>query len=156
MARIRITSGVDVAAPPARAWAVVTDFARNPEWQGGMRTCTWLTSPPLAVGSRYHQEAVFLGRTITTTFEVVALDPLGAAGPGGSVTIDSVESTFPLTVTRAVVPTASGCRVTADVAGEPTGVLGWFGPLVARLVKRSVDADYRRLRSVVEEGGATG
>lgn len=155
MGTIRITSGTDVAAPADRVWDLVTDFARNPEWQGGMRSCTWLTEPPVAVGSRYQQEAGFLGRTITTTFEVVALDRPGMVEAGedfgaGTIGIASVVSTFPLRITRMVVATPAGCRVTADVAGEPDGVLGLLSPVVRPLVQRSVDRDYARLRALVE------
>lgn len=146
---IRITSGVDVAVAPHRAWDVVADFARNPEWQAGMRSCAWLTSPPVRLGSRYQQEARFLGRPITTTFEVVALDEPGDDGHG-SITISSVASTFPLEVTRTVAPTPRGCRIGADVAGRPNGWTAWLGPLLSRMVQRSVDGDYRRLRSLLE------
>ncbi|MBY5161040.1 SRPBCC family protein [Salsipaludibacter albus] len=147
---IRIASGVDVAVAPQRAWDVVADFARNPEWQAGMRSCTWLTPPPVRPGSRYQQEARFLGRPITTMFEVVALDEPGDDGHG-SITISSIASTFPLEITRTVAPTPRGCRIGADVAGHPDGWTAWLGPLLARMVQRSVDGDYRRLRSLLED-----
>lgn len=149
MGDVRISSGVDVAVPPEQAWAVIADFARNPDWQGGMESCTWLTEPPVTVGSRYQQEARFLGRTITTTFEVVALDEPGEQGRA-SITIHSIVSTFPLQVTRTVEPAADGCHVGARVAGQPSGWMGWFGPVMAAMVQRSVDADYRRLRELLE------
>lgn len=144
---IEITSGVDVAVPAEVAWAVIADFARNPEWQSGMESCRWLTDPPIAIGSRYEQQARFLGRTISTTFEVVGLD---GGVDRSSVTIDSIVSTFPLTITRSVRSTPTGCRIDAVVAGRPDGLMGLLGPLLARLVKRSVDGDYRRLRALLE------
>ncbi|MGI9645398.1 MAG: SRPBCC family protein [Ilumatobacteraceae bacterium] len=62
--KVDIMSGCEIARPAADVWAVVADFSRNTEWQGGMRSCEWITDPPIAVGSRYAQEASFLGRTI--------------------------------------------------------------------------------------------
>lgn len=149
MGDVRISSGVDVAVPPERAWEVIADFSRNPDWQGGMTSCRWLTPPPVAVGSRYQQEARFLGRTIATTFEVVALDEPDEQGRA-SITIDSIASTFPLQVTRTVEPGAHGCHVGARVAGQPSGWTGWLGPVLRPMVQRSVDADYRRLRELLE------
>jgi hypothetical protein len=67
--RVDITSGVEIDRPLVEVWAVISDFARNTEWQGGMKACSWITEPPIAVGSRYDQEAGFLGRTVRTTFE---------------------------------------------------------------------------------------
>lgn len=122
MGRIHITSEVAVAVAPATAWAVIADFSRNPEWQGGMRSCQWVTPPPLAVGSRYEQVASFLGRTIATTFEVVAL---AETDDHASVTIDSVVSTFPLTVTRSVVPAPGGVWSRPTWPGNPT--VSWGG-----------------------------
>lgn len=149
MGLVRVTSDIDVVAAPEAVWDVVADFSRNPEWQQGMRSCTWLTERPVEVGSRYQQEAVFLGRPITTTFEVVELERHDDGG--GRITIDSRESTFPLTITRQVIGLPTGTRVTADVAGRPSGVMGLLGPLMARLVKRSVDGDYARLRALMEQ-----
>ncbi len=153
MGEVRVTSSVEVAVSPRVAWSVIADFSRNPQWQGGMRACTWLTPPPVEVGSRYRQEARFLGRRITTTFEVVALAPPDRDGYG-SVTIRSVASTFPLEVTRTVAPVPAGCRVGATVSGRPDGWMGAVAPVLAALVRRSVDGDYRRLRAMLEGGAA--
>lgn len=144
MGAIDITSSVAIDAPAADTWEVVADFARNPEWQRGMRKCSWLTDPPTRVGSRYQQMAKFLGREIHTTFEVVELEE------GSSVTIDTVEGTFPITVTRSVAPTASGCEVTAHVRGDAGRLFRIFSPLLRRMVQRSVDGDYKRLKELLE------
>jgi hypothetical protein len=116
------------------------DMANNTKWQRGMRRCEWETPPPVGVGSIYMQEASFLGRTITSRFVVIAHEP------GRSITIDTIEGTFPIRVTRKVEPIdADSCRVTADISGGPRGLLGLLAPLTHRLAQRSVDADYDRL-----------
>ncbi len=147
--KVDITSGCEVDRPADEAWAVISDFARNPEWQGGMRSCAWSTDPPLAVGSRYRQEAAFLGRAIRTTFEVIGLEE--AADGRRSVTIDTVEGTFPITVTRTVEPLgAQRCRVSAHVRGSPDGLMGVLSPLTKPMVRRAVDRDYARLKQLLE------
>lgn len=150
MGVVRVTTAIDILAAPADVWAVVADFARNPEWQAGMRTCEWETAPPVQVGSRCRQEATFLGRPITTTFEVVEVERTDDGG--GRITIDSRESTFPLTVTRIVRALPSGTRVTAEVVGTPGGLMGRLSPLTSRMVQRSVDGDYDRLKRLLERG----
>ncbi len=144
---MEITSGVEIARPAEEVFAVVADFARNPEWQGGMEHCAWTTPPPHGVGSRYAQRARFLGRPIVTEFEVTAYEP------GRSVSIASVQSTFPIQVTRTVEPLGpERCRVTARVRGEPGGLFRLLGPLLRAMVKRSVDRDYAALRRLLEDG----
>ena len=142
--KVDITSSTAIAAAPSTVWEIVADFARNPEWQKGMKSCVWITEPPLRVGSRYAQEASFLGRAIRTVFEVVELTP------GSTITIDTVEGTFPITVTRTVEASPPGCVVGAHVRGSPTGIMGLLSPLTTPLVRRSVNADYQRLKKIAE------
>lgn len=142
---MKVTSSVEVERPAAEVFAYLSDMANNPTWQKGMRACTWTTDPPIAVGSRYDQEAAFLGRPIISRFEVVELVP------GERIRIKTYESTFPLDITRSVEDLGEGrCRVTAVVGGEPTGFFALFGPLMAPMVRRSVKADYALLKETLE------
>ncbi len=121
------------------------DAANNPIWQSGMKSCEWTTEPPIRVGSRYEQEAEFRGKPVLTTFEVTELDAT-------HMRIESIESTFPIQVTRSVEPIdTSTCRVTADVSGQPGGVLRIMTFLGARIAKRSIEADYDRLVAYLED-----
>ena len=89
--------------------------------------------------------ASFLGREIVTSFEVVEHDP------PRRIRIVSTESTFPLDIARTVIPRSDdACAVEALVRGEPTGPMGWFAPLMRPMVARSVNGDYRRLKTLLE------
>ena len=116
------------------------DAANNPTWQKGMRRCVWESTGPIGVGSTYRQVASFLGRPITSRFEVTEYTP------GESITIRTIESTFPIAVTRTVESiTPTTCRVTARISGGPGGIFALAAPLIRRAAQRSVDADYDRL-----------
>lgn len=146
---MHVTSDTEIARPADEVFAFVADAENNPRWQNGMKSCRWITAPPLRPGSQYAQEASFLGKPIRSTFEVVDLTP------GRSITIATIESTFPIRVTRAVEPLGDGaCRVSADVQGDPSGVFRVFTPLLRRMVQRSVRGDYRRLRRLLEGSDA--
>jgi uncharacterized membrane protein len=134
---------VEIDRPADEVFAYVADFANNPRWQGGMQSCRWTSDETAAVGATYVQEAKFLGRRIETHFRVTEYEP------GRRVSIESTVSTFPIQVTRTVEPlSATRCRVTAHVRGQPTGVLA----LMSGLVKRSIRADYHRLQAELESG----
>jgi hypothetical protein len=142
---LHTTTSVDIDCPAADAFAVVSDFSRNPEWQQGMVACRWTSEGGLALGATYEQEARFLGKAILTTFEVTELDP------GRSVSIASVVSTFPIRVTRSVQPLGEGrCRVTADVSGDPPWYLRMV-PFMGVMMKRSIQGDYERLKAMLED-----
>jgi len=142
---MKLVSAVEIDRPADEVFAVISDFSRNPEWQRGMRSARWTSEPPLRVGSTYRQVARFLGRDVVTTFEVVGYEP------GRSVTIESRESSFPITVTRSVEsigPTRS--RASAHIVGEPRRFFRLFGPLLRLLAERSVRGDYERLRQLLD------
>ena len=136
---------ITMERPADLVFDVVADMSRNPEWQQGMKSCTWTSEPPIRVGSTYDQVAEFLTRKIVTSFEVVEFEP------GRKIRIKSVKSTFPLDITRSVDPTGEfRCEVTAIVTGEPSGLLKWLNPLTKPLVSRSVRKDYQRLKVLLD------
>jgi uncharacterized protein YndB with AHSA1/START domain len=130
---------IEIQRPAAEVFAFVSNPENNPRWQNGMVACTW-TSEPLQVGATYRQEARFFGRPIHTHFEVVDYQP------DERIEFHSTVSTIPLQITRRVEPAADGCRVTAHVRGQPTGVLKLFSGMVARSVAR----DYAKLKLLLE------
>jgi uncharacterized protein YndB with AHSA1/START domain len=136
---MRLSAERSIPRPAAEVFEFLADAANNPRWQKGMRRCEWTTPPPTGIGSVYEQEAKFAGRSIISRFEVTTFEP------GRSITIETVESTFPISVTRTVEPTSDGCRVTAAISGGPGGVFLVLAPLLRWMAQRSVDADYDRL-----------
>lgn len=142
---ITTVTSIDIERPAADVFDFVADMANNPRWQRGQVRCTWTSEPPIGIGSTYDQEARFLGKTIESSFEVVEFEP------GRRIRIVTTSGTMPLDVVRSV--RADGpdrCVVTAEVSGEPQGVIRLAGSLVGRLVRRSVAADYRRLKELLE------
>ncbi len=126
--------------PADEVFAFFSDASNNPLWQKGMKSCRWTSAPPIAIGSTYEQVAEFMGRPIVSVFEVTALDP------GASVTIETIESTFPIAVTRTVEDLGSGTsRVTAHISGGPGGLLKLLSPLTDRMAKKSIEGDYDNL-----------
>lgn len=142
---MRTVTKVSVQRPAPEVFAVVSDMAQNPDWQRGMKSCTWTSPPPIGVDSTYDQEAGFLGKKIVTSFRVSEFVP------DTLIRIVSTKSTFPLDITREVKPSGpDSCEITATVAGEPTGVLKLINPVAKHLVARSVAKDYQRLKQMLE------
>ena len=63
----------------------------------------------------------------------------------------SASGTFPITFTRMVEPiTETSARVNALIEGDASGVYRLATPLLRRMVQRSIDADYARLKQLLE------
>jgi hypothetical protein len=143
---MRMSADREIARPAAEVFAFVSDSSNNPRWQKGQKSCQWTSPPPIGVGSTYEQKARFLGRTLLNKFEVIDYDP------GRSITIRSVEGSFPIEVRRNVEPIGpERTRMRAEISGEPTGLFRLAAPLVQRVAQRSVGADYDRLKRLLEE-----
>ena len=146
---VDITAEVRVARPPAEVAAYMTDPEHDPEWIGGVSAVRMETPPPVAVGTRVARVAGFLGRRVEYVNEVAGLDD-------EHLEMRSVVAPFPMQITYSFVPEGGGGTIVRNrVRGRPGGVFALFGPLLAPLVRRSVQRDLERLRGVLERRGAT-
>jgi uncharacterized membrane protein len=142
---MKLSATREIARPATAVFAFFSDASNNPKWQKGQRSCVWVTPPPIGLGSVYEQEARFLGRRLLNRFEVDEFEP------GEVITISSTQGSFPIRVRRSVEPLGPDrCRVVADISGEPGGVFRVASTLLQRLAQRSVDADYDRLKQLLE------
>jgi uncharacterized membrane protein len=143
---VKVDVNITIDRPPDEVFAYIANFENNPRWQKGMQSCKFTSDGPLGVGSTYEQVAKFMGKEILTTFEVINYQP------GKMIEIKSVISTFPLHITRSVEPHNGGTHVQAIIEGEPGGLFKLMTPFMGMMVKRSVNADYARLKLILESG----
>lgn len=141
---INVVIKTEIDVPAAEAFAYVADFSNNVEWQSGIQSTTWTSPPPIRVGSTYDQHADY--KDTVTRYEITAIEP------GHAITAASRQgATFPITVTRTVDSLGeSRCRITVDLVGHPQGWRRFAKPLVVKMVRKSIDADYRRLKRMLE------
>ena len=144
MIEVRVARTVN--RPADEVFAFISEMRNNPRWQDGMRRCEWVTPPPVGIGSRYDQEARFLGRTIRSTFEVIEYEP------GRVFEAMTVRSSFPITFHRELHPIDDrSCRVQAIITGDASGFFKLAEPLLRRLTARSINGDYDRLKVLLEQ-----
>lgn len=142
---IRVTTSVIINRTSDEVFAYISNFENNPQWQAGQISCRFSSDGPLGVGSTYDQVAKFLGRKIISTFEVLEYVP------DKMVKASTTSGSFPITFTRMVKPgEGDSTEVTAVIEGDSTGFFKLAEPLMARMVKRSVDTDYRNLKRILE------
>ena len=141
---IDVTAQVAIHRARGEVAAYMIDPANDPTWIGGVREVRMETPPPLRAGSRVARVASFLGRRVEYVNEVTELDP------GRVLDMRSVKAPFPMRVTYSFEDDGAATIVRNRVRGDPGGFYALFGPLLAPLVKRSVQRDLERLRDVLE------
>lgn len=143
MTNIKVSIEIDRSSEDV--FAYIADMSNNPKWQKGQQECVWTSEPPLRLGSTYDQSARFLGKEITSSFEVVEYEP------GSRIRIVTTSGTMPIDVTREVHSLPNGgSKVSATVIGDPPRLMKLLGPVLDALVKTSVRKDYERLSSLLE------
>lgn len=141
---IKIESSISINRKPGDVFAYIANFENNPTWQSGMIRAHFTSEKPLGVGSTYTQEARFMGRQVESDFTVIEYEP------DRLIKITTTSGSFPITVTRTVAAEGQGTLVRAIVEGDATGFIKIAEPIMRIMVQRSVDADYRRLKSLLE------
>lgn len=112
---------VDIAAPPAHVWEVMSDTARWAEWTPSVTSIRRLDSGPFAVGSRV---LIRQPRLPPALWKVVALEP------GTSFTWTSVAPGLRVTAHHRVRASGEGSRATLSLEYR-----GPLGGLLARLTR---------------------
>ena len=144
----RVAIDIIVRRPLELVFSFISHFENNPQWQGGV-VKAWLTSPgPLAAGSTLTQLSRFLGRDIEFHFKVLRFEP------GRLAEFTTESGTFPVQILREVEGVPDGTRVRALITGEAGGVFKLAAPLLDSFTKRQIEADYAKLKALLESQAA--
>ena len=133
--------------PLAEVAEYVAEPSHAPEWYANIESVRWLTSPPVAVGSRLDFVAHFLGRRLAYTYEVVELVPLER------LVMRTAQGPFPMeTSYRWTADGEAATRMTLRNRGEPAGFGKVAAPVMAAAMRRANDKDLANLKRIMEVG----
>ena len=113
---------VDIAAPPNRVWAVMTDVERWSEWTPTVTHIERLDQGPLAVGSRARIRQPKLPPAVWQVSDLLE---------GRSFTWVTQSPGVSVIAKHSVEPVGTGARATLSIRFS-----GLLGPLVARWTRR--------------------
>ncbi len=142
---VDVTTQILINRPVAEVAAYAGDPTNAPQWYANIRTVDWKTPPPLGPGSRMAFVAMFLGRTLSYTYEVIDLVV------GERLTMRTAEGPFPMETTYAWTHTGPHqTRMTLRNTGEPHGFAKAATPLIATAMRRAMTKDLEALRRILE------
>ena len=142
MAALDVEVSTYIAAPPERVRAVMFDPRSDPQWMAAVKSVEPLGGD-LRAGARVRRTGRFLGRTLRWTTEVTSVD-------AAQLDLQIIDGPMRGTVMYRIAPEGAGARVTIRNVGEAPG----FAPrwLLRPAMRRSLNADLRRLRETIERG----
>jgi hypothetical protein len=141
-----ITEHIHLPIPPGAAFALVSDYARDPQWRGGVRTMWPSTAGPARAGTTTEEVVRFLGRTYRNPGRVTAVD-------GHRLSWEAQGDNVRASGERRVDARADGdSRFTYVLDLEVFGMPRPVASLLGRLYRMQVRKDLRRLRRLVQQG----
>lgn len=134
-----------IGRPVDEVAAYAADPSNAPAWYANIRSVTWETDPPLAVGSRVRFQARFLGRDLEYTYEIVEHEP------GRRLVMRTAQGPFPMETTYLWEPAGDeATRMALRNRGEPAGFSKLAAPLMAPAMRRANTKDLAALRRLLE------
>ena len=131
---------IDISAPVASIWAVLTDVARWPEWTASMTAVEPLSEQPLRIGSRVR---IRQPKLPTAVWEVTDLQP------GRAFTWVNSSPGMTSTGTHEIVgtPDAPAVRLVLEQRGPLSFLARPFLPLTRRYVEMEAAGLKKRCES---------
>jgi uncharacterized membrane protein len=142
---VDVCTDIVIERPRSEVAAYASDPDNATTWYENIKAVEWITTKPIAVGSRLAFVAQFLGRRLTYTYEVIELVP------GQRFVMSTAEGPFPMETTYAWEDAASGAtKMTLRNRGEPSGFAKVVAPMMATAMRRANRKDLRRLKAILE------
>lgn len=146
MSAVKLEVSQQIAAPAARVWAVVANYARDRDWRRGVEIRQ--EPPGMAVAGALTYERL---RLFGSDKQVVAR--LEEVEPGHRLTFRTIEGDVAVRGERRVEARGDGeSCVTVRLEMEPTGLWSLLQKPLVALFRRRFAQDLERLAKLVEEG----
>jgi uncharacterized protein YndB with AHSA1/START domain len=141
---VKVEASVDINRPIEEVFAYVTDPTKTPEWSSLVLECSLEGSGHIGVGSRIRTTGKFLGRKLESTAEVIEFDS------PHKFALRETSGSSHLVVERRLESIGEGTRYRSRLVGESGGMFKLADPIVATLVKRTVETDLQTLKVLLE------
>lgn len=142
---VDVITAIEMDVPRERVAAYVSDPDNATSWYENIKSVTWETSRPLAIGSRFAFVARFLGRQLAYTYEVKDLVT------GARFVMATSQGPFPMETSYEWTDTpGGGTRMTLRNRGEPSGFSQLGAPLMSRAMRKANTKDLQRLKAILE------
>lgn len=146
MRTIDLTSSRTIPCPADRAWGVVADYDRDPEWRGGVATMAPSPTGLVRPGTTTAEDLRFGGRRYHNDGEVLDVT---ATGPRRSFRWRTVQGAD-AHGSREVLDHGDGtCTVTLELHVVPHGVERVLAPVLGRMLGRQLERDADALAALL-------
>jgi uncharacterized membrane protein len=146
---MHLEQDVRINRPAADVFHFLLELSNHPRVASGIRAVRGAEDGPLALGRRYGQTSLLLGRIVDATVEVTCCEP------DRELALKTVSGLVPITRTfRLDAPSGSETDVTLSVDAEPGKGMRLMMPMLERAAREQIASTLERLKAVLEAEGA--
>ena len=143
---VDVNSEILIMRPREEVAAYSANPDNAPSWYENIKEVQWKTAPPLALGSRIAFVAMFLGRHLAYTYEIIDFQP------AVRLVMSTKEGPFPMETTYIWEDAGEGhTRMTLRNRGSPAGFSSLLSPFMASSMRRANRKDLIRLKDLLEK-----
>jgi uncharacterized membrane protein len=135
---------ITIKRPIEEVFDYVSNLENGPEWQSGLEEVRCITDGPLGVGTHFTSVRKFMGRRLEAELELVTYDL------NKEIAFKSISGAAPFEQSIFFGTTAEGARLTTVLEMQTGGLMGLAEPLIASGVKRELEADFTKLKDMLE------
>ena len=147
---IREELSVVIDRPIEEVFAFATEPENEPLWQSTSLETEQTSGGPVGVGTTFRNTSKFLGRRIDSTYEVTENEP-----PRRQC-VRATSGPIPGSGCYLFEPAEGGTRFTQRFEAEIGGFFRLAEPLVARAIRRQMEADMETLKDLLESSETEG
>ena len=142
---VDVRTAIEIEYPREEVAEFASDPDNAPRWYTNIKSVTWKSPRPLAVGTQVEFAAEFMGRRLEYTYEVKEWVP------GERFVMATAEGPFPMMTTYewADAP-GGGTAMALRNRGEPSGFAAIAAPLMKLAMRRENRKDLARLKELLE------
>lgn len=143
---VDITTDIVINRPVAKVFAFSSNPDNVPAWYKNISSVEWLSDKPVKVGTRVAYVAQFLGKTLSYTYEVIALEPESV------LIMRTSEGPFPMeTQYTWEAVDSNSTLIKLRNRGVPSGFSRWMAPFMSMAIRKANRKDLALLKSVLEK-----
>jgi uncharacterized membrane protein len=143
MIKVGKTGVVD--RPIDEVFAYIGDQLNAPRWQAALVEVKRVTEGPPGIGTKHAFVRSFMGRRLEASNEYVAYEP------GKLITFKSTSGPVAFEASYLFESVAGGTKVTSRIEMNARGLLSLAEPLIARSLRREMDAAFVALKDLFEQ-----
>jgi carbon monoxide dehydrogenase subunit G len=141
---IRLDKTLLIERPVDEVFGFVADFENEATWCEEVVSTEKTSHGTLGVGSTFTDHVQFLGRTMKSSYEIVAYEPDRA------VTVETTSGPVPFRATYSVEDAGRVTRLAFSATAEPGTFFAWATPLIRRRLSRQWDRNLANLKRLLE------